>query len=534
MVQDTGQPPVLLVAGWDAGIAEDVVRALRAAHGTAVRVLAALTVQAGLDLLHEQERDGGDVAAVVTAWRLPDAPGPELLERTAALFPRARRILVTPESEGDGLVGRGHVPPHRELRPGLEGLVTAVGEELATWAAPPDRDHLAPDIGEGIRLIGGLDDPATHRIRDLFARNSVPHRFLDPEAGRDLAGADPLPVLLTGDGQRLSRPSLFQIAVALGEPDAPKRDSYDLVVVGGGPAGLAAAVNGASEGLSTLIVERLAPGGQAGTSSRIENYVGFPVGLSGAELASRAFAQAGRLGADTFGPIEVVRIEPGARHRVVFEDGGSVLARAVVLALGVSWNRLQARGAERFEGRGLYYGSAMAVAHSLRDAEVVVVGGANSAGQAAVFFADVARRVRVLVRGPSLAARMSTYLVDRLLDLPNVEVLTETTITELAGRDRLERVLAAGPDGAVELPADAVLTFIGARPDTGWLEGVVARDPQGFLVTGPDLATDVPGIFAVGDVRRGSIKRVSSAVGEGSVVIPAVHAYLSASTTTVP
>jgi len=534
MVQDTGQLPVLLVAGWDAGIADDVVRALRGAHGATARVLAALTAQAGLDLLREQERDGGDVAAVVTAWRLPDAPGSELLERTAALFPRARRILVTPESEGDGLVGRGHVPPHRVLRPGLDALVAAVGEELGTWAAPPDRDHLAPDVGEGIRLIGSPDDPATHRIRDLFARNSVPHRFLDPEAGRDLAGDDPLPVLLTGDGQRLSRPSLFQIAVALGEPDAPKRDAYDLVVVGGGPAGLAAAVNGASEGLSTLIVERLAPGGQAGTSSRIENYVGFPVGLSGAELASRAFAQATRLGADTFGPIEVVRIEPGPRHRVVFEDGGSVLARAVVLALGVSWNRLSARGAERFEGRGLYYGSAMAVAHSLRDGEVVVVGGANSAGQAAVFFAEVARRVRVLVRGPSLAAKMSAYLVDRLLALPNVEVLTGTQITELAGGDRLERVVAAGPDGAVELPADAVLTFIGARPDTGWLEGVVARDPQGFLVTGPDLATDVPGIFAVGDVRRGSIKRVSSAVGEGAVVIPAVHAYLSAAITTLP
>ncbi|MCC5947157.1 MAG: FAD-dependent oxidoreductase [Nitriliruptoraceae bacterium] len=399
------------------------------------------------------------------------------------------------------------------------------------------------DDGEGIRLVG-RQDAATHELRDLFVRNSVPHRELDAESeeGRalldEVAPGATLPVLVTGDGQVLVAPSLLQVAIALSEPSEPSRDRYDLVVVGGGPAGLAAAVNAASEGLATLVVERRAPGGQAGTSTRIENYVGFPDGVSGAELASRAFNQAVRLGCDTFGPVEVTRLEPsdvpGYRWRLHLDNGAQVVTCTVVLATGVEWNRLPVEGVDDHIGRGVYYGSALAATKYVAGGAVHVVGGANSAGQAAVFLADIAAHVSVLVRADDVGAKMSSYLVQRLEAHPRVDIRTGTEVVGIVADDRLRQVEVLERHSGERRCEDSVglFTFIGARPHTGWLPDSLARDTGGSILTGQQVerpethATSLEGVFAVGDVRAGSIKRVASAVGEGASVIPQVHRWL--------
>jgi len=403
-----------------------------------------------------------------------------------------------------------------------------------------------------VRVIGHRFSKDTHDLRDFLARNRVPGRWLDVEReseARELltvAGVpdDRLPVVLLEDGSVLERPTVLELAQRLGVAGRPTADHYDLVIVGGGPAGLGAAVYGASEGLRTVMVEREAPGGQAGQSSRIENYLGFPAGLSGSDLARRATDQARRLGAEllTVSDVAALRIE-GAGRIVELSDGVQLSANTVLVASGVSYRKLTAPGFEDFTGAGVYYGAALTEARACADQHVVVIGGANSAGQAAVYFSGYARRVSMLVRGDSLAKSMSHYLIEQIAALANVEVLTGTQAVAASGDGRLAALRLRDSAGAErEVPVDACFVFIGAAPRTEWLDGVVARDARGFILAGPDardagwplarepltLETSVPGVFVAGDVRARSIKRVASAVGEGSMAVSLIHEYLAA------
>ncbi|MEA2442401.1 MAG: thioredoxin reductase, partial [Thermoleophilaceae bacterium] len=416
---------------------------------------------------------------------------------------------------------------------------------LTTWDA-----GAALEAG-GVRVIGHRFSKDTHDLRDFLARNRVPARWLDVERdgeARELLTVaqvepDRLPVALLEDGSVLERPSLLELAERLGIAVQPAQDHYDLVIVGGGPAGLAAAVYGGSEGLKTVMVEREAPGGQAGQSSRIENYLGFPAGLSGSDLARRATDQARRLGAEllTVQDAAGLRVE-GAGRIVELGGGGALSANCVLVASGVAYRQLDAPGFKEFTGAGVYYGAAMTEARSCEGQHVVIVGGANSAGQAAVYFSGYAGKVTVLVRAESLAKSMSHYLIEQLASLPNVEVRTRTSPIAAEGDIRLRRIRTRNADGSEQTEdVDACFVFIGAAPRTDWLEGVVARDERGFVLAGTEvrdagwplkrdpyvLETSVPGVFVAGDVRARSIKRVASAVGEGSMAVSLIHEYLA-------
>jgi thioredoxin reductase (NADPH) len=419
-----------------------------------------------------------------------------------------------------------------------------VDDLLTTWES-----GAALEAG-GVRVIGHRFSKESHDVRDFLARNRVPARWLDVERdgeARELlrvAGVDGdrLPVALLEDGTVLERPTVLELAERLGVAGRPAADHYDLVVVGGGPAGLGAAVYGASEGLRTVMVEREAPGGQAGQSSRIENYLGFPAGLSGSDLARRATTQARRLGAELLTVQDAVGLRPEGAGRLVELSGGGVLsASCVLVASGVSYRQLEVPGFAELTGAGIYYGAALTEARSCSEQHVVVIGGANSAGQAAVYFSNYAARVTMLVRGDSLERSMSHYLIEQIAALPNVEVRTGSEAVAADGDGRLARLDVRGRDGAEEsLDADACFVFIGALPRTDWLDGVVARDERGFILAGPDvpadrwplkrepylLETSVPGVFVAGDVRARSVKRVASAVGEGSMAVSLIHQYL--------
>jgi thioredoxin reductase (NADPH) len=407
-------------------------------------------------------------------------------------------------------------------------------------------------------IVGHRYDIACHHLRDFLARNRIVFRWLDPTRP-DLAGGVPppregdrYPMVLLPDGTRLVTPTLRELAQCCGLQTVPRAAQYDLAIIGGGPAGLAAAVYGASEGLSTILLEREAPGGQAGTSSRIENYLGFPTGVSGDELSSRALSQARRFGAEMLVARNVDGIVPDVDdgvHRVALDGGDTVGARSVILATGVTWRELDVPGADALVGQGIYYGAARTEALNCAGQHVFLVGGGNSAGQAAMFFANYARRVSLLVRGVSLASSMSHYLIEQLASKSNIEVCTRCRIVRVEGEARLEAIHIEHRDRAEVERADtsAVFVFIGADARTGWLTPAVVRDEQGFVCTGRDmldvvvrdagrwsldrdpylLETSVPGIFAVGDVRHGSVKRVASGVGEGSMAIAFVHQYLA-------
>jgi thioredoxin reductase (NADPH) len=430
-------------------------------------------------------------------------------------------------------------PPEEELYPVVEDL-------LNTWEAGS-----ALEAG-GVRIVGHRFSRDSHDLRDFLARNRVPATWLDVERDGDArellkvvgVADDRLPVVLLEDGSVLERPTVLELAERLGVAGQPAQDHYDLVIVGGGPAGLAAAVYGASEGLRTVMVEREAPGGQAGQSSRIENYLGFPTGLSGSDLARRATDQARRLGAELLTIQDAVGLRAEGAGRIVeLSDGGELSANCVLVASGVSYRQHDAPGFAELTGAGIYYGAALAEARSCSQQHVAIIGGANSAGQAVVHFSGYAGQVTMLVRGPSLERSMSHYLIEQIARLPNVAVRTETTAVAAEGEDgHLRRLRVRGPD-RVESPldVDACFVFIGASPRTDWLEGVVARDERGFILAGPDaqsgawplkrepypLETSVPGVFVAGDVRARSIKRVASAVGEGSMAVSLIHEYLA-------
>jgi thioredoxin reductase (NADPH) len=542
--------PAIVAVDDEPTVLAAVSRDLRRGFGERFRILRATSGPEGLDLLRQLLARGDQVAMLIADQRMPAMPGTAFLVEARKLVPDAKRVLLTAYADTEAAIAainevaldyyllKPWDPPEEQLFPVVEDLLT-------TWES-----GAALEAG-GVRIVGHRFSKATHELRDFLARNRVPARWLDIERDGEarellrIAGVDPdgLPVALLEDGASLERPTVLELAQRLGVAGQPAQDHYDLIIVGGGPAGLGAAVYGASEGLRTVMVEREAPGGQAGQSSLIENYLGFPAGLSGSDLARRATDQARRLGAELLTVQDAVDLRVEGAGRFVELSGGSVLsANCVLIASGVSYRQMTAPGFAELTGAGVYYGAAMTEARSCAEQHVVVIGGANSAGQAAVHFSGYATRVTMLVRGPSLEASMSHYLSEQLATLPNVDVRTESTAVAAAGEDgRLRRLRVAGAGGdEYDLDVDACFVFIGASPHTDWLTGVVARDRHGFILAGADvqgdawplkrdpflLETSVPGVFVAGDVRARSIKRVASAVGEGSMAVSLIHQYL--------
>jgi thioredoxin reductase (NADPH) len=541
--------PAIVAVDDEPAVLAAVARDLRRGFGERYRILRADSGAKALELLTELRTRGDQVALLIADQRMPGMPGTDYLVQARTIVPDAKRVLLTAYADTEAAIAainevaldyyllKPWDPPEEQLFPIVEDL-------LATWEA-----GAALEAG-GVRIIGHRFSKDSHDLRDFLARNRVPARWLDVERdgeARELlrvAGveADRLPVALLEDGAVLERPTILELAERLGVAGQPAQDHYDLVIVGGGPAGLAAAVYGASEGLRTVMVEREAPGGQAGQSSRIENYLGFPAGLSGSDLARRATDQARRLGAELLTVQDVVALRAeGAGRFVDLSGGGTLSANCVLVASGVSYRQLDAPGFAELTGAGIYYGAAMTEARSCAEQHVVVIGGANSAGQAAVYFAEYAGRVTMLVRGPSLERSMSHYLIEQLAARPKVDVRTESEAVAAEAEDgRLRRLRVRGPGGEEVLEVDACFVFIGASPRTDWLDGVVARDDRGFILAGPDVSADgwplkrepylletsVPGVFVAGDVRARSIKRVASAVGEGSMAVSLVHQYL--------
>jgi thioredoxin reductase (NADPH) len=543
--------PAILAVDDEPAVLAAVARDLRRRFGEGYRILRSGSGQEALDVLRDLVARGDQVALLVADQRMPGMPGTDFLVHARQIVPGAKRVLLTAYADTEAAIQainevaldyyllKPWDPPEEQLFPVVEDLLT-------TWEA-----GAALESG-GVRIVGHRFSRETHELRDFLARNRVPGRFLDIERdgeARELlqvtgVGPDRLPVALLEDGSVLERPTMLEIAERLGISGQPASDHYDLVIVGGGPAGLAAAVYGASEGLRTVMVEREAPGGQAGQSSKIENYLGFPAGLSGSDLARRATDQARRLGAELLSVQDAVALDvEGTGRAVVLSGGGSLSASCVLVASGVSYNQLDAPGFEQFRGTGIYYGAALTEARACKDQTVVIIGGANSAGQAAVYFSKFAGKVIMLVRADSLAKSMSHYLVERIATLANVEVRTGSQAVAAEGEDgHVSALRMRGPEGAeTTVEVDAVFVFIGAAPRTDWLEGVVARDERGFILAGTEvkgagwplgrdpypLETSVPGVFVAGDVRARSIKRVASAVGEGSMAVSLIHEYLA-------
>jgi thioredoxin reductase (NADPH) len=542
--------PAIVVVDDEPAVLAAVARDLRRGFGERFRILRAGSGAEALEILRELRTRGDQVALLVADQRMPGMAGTAYLVEARKLFPEAKRVLLTAYADTEAAIAaindvaldyyllKPWDPPEEQLYPVVEDLLT-------TWEA-----GAALEAG-GLRIIGHRFSKESHDLRDFLARNRVPARWLDVERdgeARELltvAGVDAerLPVALLEDGTVLERPTVLELAERLGVALNAELEHYDLVIVGGGPAGLAAAVYGASEGLRTIMVEREAPGGQAGQSSRIENYLGFPVGLSGSDLARRGTDQARRLGAELLTVRDAVGLRVEGAGRIVDLSGGASLsASCVLVASGVSYNQMTAPGFEALTGAGVYYGAAMTEARSCAEQHVVIIGGANSAGQSAVYFAGYASRVTMLTRSP-LEKSMSHYLIEQLAALPNVEIRTGAQAVAAEGEDgRLKRLQVRDAGGDVTpLELDACFVFIGAAPRTDWLAGVVARDERGFILAGADvresgwplprdpflLETSVPGVFVAGDVRARSMKRVASAVGEGSMAVSLMHEYLA-------
>jgi thioredoxin reductase (NADPH) len=550
VVEERQRRPAIVAVDDEPAVLAAVARDLRRGFGERYRIMRATSGVEGLDLLSQIRARGEQVALLVADQRMPGLSGTDYLVKARELAPDAKRVLLTAYADTEAAIQainevaldyyllKPWDPPEEQLFPVVEDLLT-------TWES-----GAALESG-GVRVIGHRFSKDSHDLRDFLARNRVPARWLDVERdgeARELltvAGvdADRLPVALLEDGSILERPTVLELAERLGVSAQPTQDHYDLVIVGGGPAGLAAAVYGASEGLRTVLVEREAPGGQAGQSSRIENYLGFPAGLSGSDLARRATDQARRLGAElvTIQEANRLRVE-GAGRLVELTGGGCLSANCVLVASGVSYRQLDCPGFHELVGTGIYYGAALTEARACSDQHVVVIGGANSAGQAAVYFSGYASKVTMLVRSDSLAKSMSHYLIEQIAGLRNIDVRTSSQAIAAEGDGRLKALRIRGADGSETVEdVDACFVFIGAAPRTDWLQDVVARDERGFILAGPDvrdegwplrrdphaLETSIPGVFVAGDVRARSIKRVASAVGEGSMAVSLIHEYLA-------
>jgi thioredoxin reductase (NADPH) len=551
--------PILLSVDDDSDVLRAIERDLRSHYGAEYRVIGSDSPEKALDILKQLRVRNDSVALLLADQRMPRMNGVEFLQEGMRIFPDAKRALLTAYADTSAAISaineaninyffmKPWDPPSEHLFPQLDDL-------LDDWRA-----SYRPAF-EGIRVLGTRWSPRSYEMRDFLARNHVPYQWIDvelsssdPETKRilEILGpeANSLPIVLFPDGTKLLESLPGDVAQKVGLRTRAQTDFYDLAIIGGGPAGLAAAVYGASEGLKTVMVEREAPGGQAGMSSRIENYLGFPTGLSGGDLARRAVVQAQRFGVEILAPQEAVGVRTEGPYRIIkLADGSEISCHALLVATGVQWRRLEAPGVDKLQGAGVYYGGGATEALSCKGEIIYVVGGANSAGQAAMNFARYAEKVVLLVRGDGLASTMSQYLIDQIQQTPNIQIWAHASVAELHGDKRLEEVsiLCSDTDKIERVPASSMFIFIGALPRTDWLAGLVERDDRGFILTGPDLIrngerpkgwvldrdpflleTNVPGIFAVGDVRHGSVKRVASGVGEGSVAVQFIHQYLS-------
>jgi thioredoxin reductase (NADPH) len=551
--------PILLSVDDDSDVLRAIERDLRSQYGKDYRVIGSDSPVGALELLKQLKVRNDSVALLLADQRMPNMDGVGFLQAATQIYPEAKRALLTAYADTTAAISainqaninyffmKPWDPPSEHLYPQLDDL-------LEDWQAA-----YRPAF-QGIRVLGTRWSPKSYELRDFLARNHVPYQWIDVESSANDAEtkrlmealgpeSGELPVVLFPDGAKLLEGTPAQVAEKVGFRTHSETTFYDLAIVGGGPAGLAAAVYGASEGLHTVIIEREAPGGQAGMSSRIENYLGFPAGLSGNDLARRAVVQAKRFGVEFLSPQEAtgVRIE-GPYRIMTLADGGEISCHALMIATGVQWRRLDAPGIDKLQGAGVYYGGGTTEALSCKNEIVYVIGGANSAGQAAMNFAKYAERVVILVRGSSLSSTMSQYLIDQIKETPNIQIWAHASVIEAHGDTHLEEisVQCADTNKVERVPATSMFIFIGALPRTDWLAGTVERDDRGFILTGPDvmsngqrpkgwqldrdpflLETNVPGLFAVGDVRHGSVKRVASGVGEGSVAVQFIHQYLS-------
>ncbi len=551
--------PVLLTVDDDPEVLRAIERDLRSRYADRYRVMRANSGSAGLTTLRELKARNNPVALLLADQRMPQMDGVHFLSEAMEMHPLAKRALLTAYADTNAAIdaineARVHYYLMKPWDPPEEKLFPALDDLLHDWTAtfrPPY---------EGIRVLGTRWSTRSYELRDFLARNQVPYQWIDVELAQtdpevrglvDSLGpeAETLPLILFPDGARLAEPPLPAVADKIGLRTHTQTSFYDLAIVGGGPAGLAAAVYGASEGLHTVMIEREAPGGQAGLSSRIENYLGFPAGLSGNDLARRAVAQARRFGVEILAPQEAVSLRAEGPYRFLkLADGFEISCHALLLAMGVQWRTLEVPGMERLQGAGVYYGGGTTEAMACKGETVHIIGGANSAGQAAMHFSKFAVKVVMLVRGESLASTMSHYLIEQIEKTPNVEVQTRSSVVEVHGESRLTglTILRSLTGEKENVPATSLYIFIGAQPRTEWLGGLIERDERGFILSGPELLrggkrppswtldrdpglleTNVPGIFVVGDVRHGSVKRVASGVGEGAVVVQFMHQYLA-------
>jgi thioredoxin reductase (NADPH) len=542
--------PVILAVDDDRAVLTAVAGDLRPQYGRDYRVETAISGQEALSLLRELKKRNRPVALLLADQRMPEMDGVTFLQEAKELYPDTKRALLTAYADTEAAIRAiNQVDLHYYLQkpwdPPEERLYPVLDDLLETWRPPPPTADL--------RIIGHPWSQQSHNIRDFLSRNLVPYQWLDIEHSEEarelleLVGGDVgrLPVAVLEDGQAMIQPTASELAARIGLRVTAEKPFYDLVVVGAGPAGLAAAVYGASEGLQTLLVEREAPGGQAGMSSKIMNYLGFPLGLSGADLTNRARQQAVNFKAEIVTPQEATSLRLKDGYRIVeLADGSEVSSGAVIIATGVAYRTLDVPGAPDLQGAGVYYSASRIEAEQVRGSDVYVVGGGNSAGQAAMFLAQYAAAVSVLIRGDALAATMSRYLIDEIEAAPNVEVRTRTEVVEAKGSGHLESLSLVRDDGTSEtVPAAGLFIFIGMAPRTDWVADVVERDAKGFIYSGADLGlsprgwalerpplpleTSVPGVFVAGDVRSGSGKRVAAAVGEGSMAVRFVHEHLA-------
>jgi len=551
--------PAIVTVDDEPEVLRAVERDLRRRYGKDYRILGTDSGSGAVDLLKQLKTRGDILTLALADQRMPHMSGLDVLGQAMQLFPQAKRALLTAYADTNAAIAaintaRVHYyllkpwdPPEEKLYPVLDDL-------LDDWQA----EYKAPY--QGLRVLGTRWSPSSHQMKDFLGRNQVPYQWTDVEIAApdpevqqlipnvDLKSAS-LPLVVLPGGEVLSNPPVDELAARIGLRTRAETTFYDFVIVGGGPAGLAAAVYGASEGLKTLLVERSAPGGQAGMSSRIENYLGFPSGLTGADLARRAFTQAKRFGAEILSPQEVVGMRVDGPYRFVkLRDGNEISCHAMLIASGLSWRKLDIPGVERLQEAGVYYGAAMTEAQLCSGEDVFLIGGANSAGQAAVYFAQFARSVTMLVRSASLEKGMSQYLIEQIREIPNIRVETQAEVVEVHGEDHLDSITIANHANETIRTerTSALFIFIGAMPCTAWLRGILPMDERGYLLTGALLPKDgdrpkgwkeerdpfifesiIPGVFAAGDTRHSSIKRVASAVGEGSITVQMVHQYLA-------
>nr|WP_294792338.1 FAD-dependent oxidoreductase [uncultured Mucilaginibacter sp.] len=549
--------PIIFCIDDDAQVLRAITRDLKSRYREGYRILSTTNIQEALDSLLDLNNKGESIALFISDQRMPDMPGVDFLAKALKIFPEAKRVLLTAYADKDAAIQAINAvkldyylikpwdPPEEKLFPVIDDL-------LDNWQC----DY--HPVFKGIKVIGYQYSQRSHEIKDFLAGNLVPYQWMDIQTEKEAEkllqhnnlSTNDLPVVFLEDGKYLVNPGIVEIADRIGlNPQIQRQDIYDVVIIGAGPAGLAAGVYGASEGLKTLLIERRAPGGQAGTSSRIENYLGFPTGLSGAELTRRAMTQAARLGTEFLSPQTVSSIQhKDGYKRIQLEDAEDIVTRSVVITTGVDYRKLETPGMSQFTGAGIYYGAAMTEATACKDKEVYVVGGGNSAGQAAMYLSKFAKNVYILIRKDSLGYTMSAYLIDQIAGESNIHVMPKTEITQAYGSERLEhldiRDLATGE--VTQKTADALYIFIGAKPFTDWLGIDIIKDDKGFIETGRDLKlntdfdkiwkqkrdpylleTSCPGVFAAGDVRAGAMNRVASAVGEGSMAISFVHKYLA-------